>query len=234
MNHLILCLDACRYDSYVAADTPNFDKIGRPKKVYSHAGFTSAAMIGMLTNQPFYNSGDKVFAEGFGSMAFQSVWLPTDAKTKGFKTILLTPNPWVRKLEWIFRPDWDVFECLKYDPIWAARPMIDDLIIEITGVEKYFAILWFMATHPPYSNGVINFGTFVQDNRPQILAVQSVDYEFGRLLPYLHDVSVTICSDHGELFGEGGGWFHGPSPTPKCAVFHEKLFEIPMVRGRIE
>jgi glucan phosphoethanolaminetransferase (alkaline phosphatase superfamily) len=34
-----------------------------------------------------------------------------------------------------------------------------------------------------------------------------------------------IMGDHGEAFGEGGYFGHGP-------VMHEKVFEIPFVEGR--
>ena len=37
---------------------------------------------------------------------------------------------------------------------------------------------------------------------------------------------ITVTSDHGELFGEEGYFGHGP-------VFHEKVFQVPFVEGRI-
>ncbi len=37
---------------------------------------------------------------------------------------------------------------------------------------------------------------------------------------------VTVTSDHGELFGEGGYFGHGP-------ILHEKVLEVPFVEGRI-
>ena len=37
---------------------------------------------------------------------------------------------------------------------------------------------------------------------------------------------IIITSDHGELFGEEGYFGHGP-------IFHEKVFEIPFMEGRI-
>ncbi len=37
---------------------------------------------------------------------------------------------------------------------------------------------------------------------------------------------ITITSDHGELFGEDGYFGHGP-------VQHDKVFEVPLVEGRI-
>jgi len=37
---------------------------------------------------------------------------------------------------------------------------------------------------------------------------------------------ITITADHGELFGEEGYFGHGP-------VFHEKVFEVPFVEGKL-
>jgi hypothetical protein len=37
---------------------------------------------------------------------------------------------------------------------------------------------------------------------------------------------VTVTADHGELFGEGGYFGHGP-------INHEKVYEVPFVEGKI-
>ena len=37
---------------------------------------------------------------------------------------------------------------------------------------------------------------------------------------------ITVTSDHGELFGEGGYFGHGP-------INHEKVFEVPFVEGKL-
>ena len=43
-----------------------------------------------------------------------------------------------------------------------------------------------------------------------------------------HDVRVrtTITADHGELFGESGFFGHGP-------IMHKKVFEVPLIEGKI-
>ena len=38
---------------------------------------------------------------------------------------------------------------------------------------------------------------------------------------------IVVTSDHGELFGEGGWFGHGP-------IVHEKVFEVPFVEGRLK
>jgi len=61
----------------------------------------------------------------------------------------------------------------------------------------------------------------------QVDAVVQVD----GLIERLYDVVpkgtwITVCADHGELFGEDGWFGHGP-------IQHDKVYEVPLVEGRI-
>lgn len=61
----------------------------------------------------------------------------------------------------------------------------------------------------------------------QIKSVKYIDNvveEMFDLLP--KNTYVTITADHGELFGEDGYFGHGP-------IFHEKVFEVPFVEGKL-
>lgn len=61
----------------------------------------------------------------------------------------------------------------------------------------------------------------------QVRAVGYIDSLFGKLCAAVPPGTwITITSDHGELFGEDGYFGHGP-------VFHEKVFEVPFLEGRI-
>lgn len=61
----------------------------------------------------------------------------------------------------------------------------------------------------------------------QIEAVRYLDGVFRRLCSIVpRGTWITVTSDHGELFGEDGYFGHGP-------VFHEKVFEVPFVEGRV-
>lgn len=61
----------------------------------------------------------------------------------------------------------------------------------------------------------------------QVGCVEYVDGLLGRLYRKCPpNTYVIITSDHGELFGEGEHFGHGP-------VFHEKVFEIPFVEGKV-
>ena len=61
----------------------------------------------------------------------------------------------------------------------------------------------------------------------QIRAVRAVDKAIEELFDILpSNTFVTITSDHGELFGEGGFFGHGP-------IQHEKVLEVPFIEGKI-
>ncbi len=61
--------------------------------------------------------------------------------------------------------------------------------------------------------------------RKQVACIEHLDREFDRLLELAPpNTWFMLGSDHGELFGEGGLFGHGP-------VFHEKVFEVFFVEG---
>lgn len=61
----------------------------------------------------------------------------------------------------------------------------------------------------------------------QIDAVKYLDNVVEELFDLVpKNTYVTITADHGELFGEDGYFGHGP-------IFHEKVFEVPFVEGKI-
>lgn len=61
----------------------------------------------------------------------------------------------------------------------------------------------------------------------QIAALEYLDGVFGRLFDVVpSNTWIIVTSDHGELFGEGGYFGHGP-------ISHEKVFEVPLVEGLV-
>lgn len=61
----------------------------------------------------------------------------------------------------------------------------------------------------------------------QIRAVGYLDRVFERLFDLVpRHTYVTVTSDHGELFGEGGYFGHGP-------INHDKVFEVPLIEGLV-
>ena len=61
----------------------------------------------------------------------------------------------------------------------------------------------------------------------QVRAVAYLDQVFERLFDLVpQHTYVTVTSDHGELFGEGGYFGHGP-------INHDKVFEVPLIEGPV-
>ena len=63
-------------------------------------------------------------------------------------------------------------------------------------------------------------------HQSQIQAVERIDEEFGKLLGNLpRGCHLIVTSDHGECFGEGNFFGHGPTTDPK-------VFEVPFLEGK--
>jgi hypothetical protein len=59
----------------------------------------------------------------------------------------------------------------------------------------------------------------------QVRALTYIDGLFEKVFDLVpKDTWIIVTADHGELFGEGGYFGHGP-------IFHEKVFEVPFVEG---
>jgi hypothetical protein len=73
---------------------------------------------------------------------------------------------------------------------------------------------------------------FDQEKLDQLRArqIEAVRY-LGGIFTRLFDIVpaktyVTVTADHGELFGEGGYFGHGP-------INHDKVYEVPFVEGKV-
>lgn len=72
-----------------------------------------------------------------------------------------------------------------------------------------------------------NMERLEQLRQRQIQTVDWVDGAVSDLIDCLPaNTWLTITADHGELFGEGGFFGHGP-------IQHEKVLEVPFVEGLI-
>ncbi|MEW6070999.1 MAG: sulfatase-like hydrolase/transferase [Planctomycetota bacterium] len=83
--------------------------------------------------------------------------------------------------------------------------------------------------HPSFKE---EFQFFDQDKLDQLRArqidtVRYLDGVFAQLFDLVpKDTYIIVTSDHGELFGEGGYFGHGP-------IMHDKCFEVPYLEGKI-
>lgn len=69
-------------------------------------------------------------------------------------------------------------------------------------------------------------GRMAQLHARQVDVVRHLDGLLERLFASVPPgTSIVVTADHGELFGEGGYFGHGP-------ILHDKVFEVPFVEGR--
>ena len=61
-NIVFIVFDSCRYDAYMAANTPNMDRIGQAEKRYSYASWTSPSHFTFLMGMIPHTSPKGVFA----------------------------------------------------------------------------------------------------------------------------------------------------------------------------
>jgi len=252
MNYLIIVLDSARYDCFVTADTPNFDKVGKPLKAHSQSPCTIYSIMGYL-----YNLGpvtSKVVSSDKGKYVETNdvlipeipkhTWLPSYFQKKGYYTGLLTGNPMVYSVfRRVYDHGWNIFEGYKYGDQYCMKEIVDDLL-ELTEKEPYFLFVLPMDTHFGYYDGKEAYGYLApwfrldleKLRRFQIKSIEYCDKQFGRLLPKLRDCRVIITSDHGDMHGEHGDVYgvnvrhfgHG------IGVVSPILFRVPLIRGEMK
>lgn len=75
--------------------------------------------------------------------------------------------------------------------------------------------------------GMFDSGKMEELRQRQIRAVGYLDSVVEELFDIVPDNTwITITADHGDAFGEGGYFGHGP-------VHHDKVFEVPFIEGKL-
>ncbi len=115
-NHIVfIVMDSCRFDSFVAAQTPNIDKLGQVEKRYSYASWTAPSHYAFTMGMLPHLSPTKVFASevykqefslwtgrtGCGNMAFKDflpeLSLPTVLRKLGYRSVAKVSMPVLNK-----------------------------------------------------------------------------------------------------------------------------------------
>ena len=268
---VIVILDSCRYDSFMAARKPNFSRLGAPELRYSYASWTSpshfAYLMGMLPHQ----SPKGVFASevykkefshwvsrlGIEGLSFKSfvphLSLPKVLQQYGYRTVGRVSLPVLNSFTSI-NSYFDDYKLMANHNDFAG--MVAEMEFSLDVPSFYFLNLG--ETHYPYMldpaslphisgvHGVVkrmdelrepgeggsslgeffNAGQMADLHQQQIRCVEHVDRLFGALLDKAPmNTHFIVMADHGELFGEGGYFGHGP-------IMHEKVFEVPLLEGR--
>jgi Sulfatase len=277
-NYLLIILDSCRYDSFVAAETRNLRRLGELERRWSYASWTAPSHYNLLMGLLPHSSPEHVYASEYYKRDFvrynerlgcdgiefkkliPSLYLPTFLKQKmGYRTHAMVSLP-VLNPATVLNRDFDSFTLMPKHNDMAA--MVERM--KFDSERPSFYLLNVGETHYPFAlpdedpkewprisgvHGVFKHldeqvvgGKLVEDEdepkffdqekldllrKRQINTVTYLDGVFERLFDLVpKNTFITVTADHGELFGEGGYFGHGP-------INHEKVYEVPFLEGKI-
>jgi len=271
-NFVLLVLDSCRFDSFVAAKPRVMNQIGDVERRFSYATWTSPSHFNLLMGLLPHKSPKNVFAStyykqelaglahrlGIPEMGFidmvPRLWLPHFLRDSlGYHTRSIVSLP-VLNGHTPLNVDFDS---------WELAPAHNDLramtkMLQFSEERPTFYLLNTGETHYPYAtpdepesewpvihgvHGVFKRAGggsmlteaeagFDTDRLDQLKArqIQTVSWVDGAVEELIDALPpntwLTITADHGELFGEGGYFGHGP-------IHHEKVIEVPFVEGLV-
>jgi arylsulfatase A-like enzyme len=129
-NHIVfVVMDSCRYDGFMAAKTPNIDRLGEAERRYSYASWTApshhAFAMGMLPHaSPKHVFASEVYKEefalwrnrtGYHEISFQDflpdLSLPKVLRNIGYRTVAKVSMPVLNKNTLISR-DFDEYKLM--------------------------------------------------------------------------------------------------------------------------
>jgi hypothetical protein len=274
-NLVFVVLDSCRYDSFVQAQTPHFDRFGSAQQRWSYASWTAPSHYSYLMGLVPHRSPQGVYASEVYKQDFMAWTRRLDIQNLGFQSFLpqlslpkLLKDNGYRCVGRVSMPVLNGFTLIsKFFDDYKLMPnhndfsgMVDE--VEFAPDRPSFYFLNLGETHYPYmlkdadlphisgvhgaakalgagedsgcriANGKrCENGSFFDAEKleflhaQQIRCVEYVDQVFGRLLEKaLPNTYFMIMADHGEAFGEGGYFGHGP-------VMHEAAFAVPFLEG---
>lgn len=160
----LLTWDSCRYDTYVAAQTPNLDAITKPRKAYSMATYTLPAHVAMFNGflphcfdaEPFYNR----FVQQLWRISHRSVKIKplvtfdlgtpnvvAGFRERGYFTTGLAAMDWFRDAK-ILQQGFSAFEVTGT----GARAQHEKLFKQLASRPKQavFAFINYGETHSPF------------------------------------------------------------------------------------
>ena len=196
--------------------------------------------------EDFFNYNKRLGAKGieFAKMV-PALWLPGFLRnTLGYRTHARVSLPVLNPRTGINR-DFDSFQLMdKHNDMAAMLPTL-----EFKSDRPSFYLLNVGETHYPYAkpdedssmwprisgvNGVFKqLGAQADQEKldqlraRQVETVRYLDGVFEKLYDMVPDNTwIIVTSDHGELFGEGGYFGHGP-------IQHDKVYEVPFLEGKV-
>lgn len=163
-NHIVfIVLDSCRYDSFVAANTPNVDRIGKAERRYSYASWTAPShytfLMGMMPHQsPKGVVASEVYKEEFAEwrqrvgaedIAFKTflpeLSLPKVLGRLGYRTVARVSMPVLNQYTAVSR-HFDDYKLMPHHNDFSS--MVDE--VEFPDDEPHYYFFNLGETHYPY------------------------------------------------------------------------------------
>jgi hypothetical protein len=163
-NYLLIVLDSCRFDSFVAAEARTIRRLGALERRWSYASWTAPSHYNLLMGLLPHASPPRVYASeyykrdlaryterlGVEDVGFKrllpSLWLPTLLKTLGYRTHAMVSLPVLNPATPLNR-DFDTFTLMPTHNDMAA--MLDRLTFD--AAHPSFYLLNVGETHYPFA-----------------------------------------------------------------------------------
>jgi arylsulfatase A-like enzyme len=214
---LLTASPPCTHQTFRKSDVLPSELVTLPEALH-HSGYTTGAIVGDINITPSFR-----FQQGFDTFEFLRPSYPFRASETSFRLTLyaalrLSWERWIAPRKRVDRFYRDASVVTKEAQEWLRRH----------GRSRWFLMVHYMDPHDPYFAHPYD-GTAVsrvQTPRPRDEEAQRTrdlyagevaytDEHLGRLLDWmdgegmLENTAVVITADHGEEFGEHGGWWHG-------------------------
>ena len=163
-NHIVfIVMDSCRYDSFMAAGTPNIDRLGDAEKRYSYASWTAPSHYAFTMGMLPHSSPKDVFASevykeeflqwkertGAADVSFKDflpeISLPKVLSKLGYRTVAKVSMPVLNKYTLISK-HFDEYKLMDNHNNFAG--MIEEM--EFPDDEPQYYFLNLGETHYPY------------------------------------------------------------------------------------
>ena len=163
-NHIVfIVMDSCRFDTFVAAETPNIDQFGQVEKRYSYASWTAPSHYAFTMGMLPHESPRKVFASevykeefvlwadriGSTSLAFQDflpeLSLPAVLRKLGYRTVAKVSMPVLNRFT-LINQHFDEYKLMDHHNDFAG--MVEEIYFNNKQPQYYFLNLG--ETHYPY------------------------------------------------------------------------------------